>query len=181
MAARQPKTTEVFIISCKLKITKLADCSVVDNWNSNIFTMSTTDIMSIPGVYIDHDMFDNELHNLFEFAQSNGIKMSGQIIVFQRNKGDNNIAGRVAGKYDISNKEISYEMCDINVSVKSNKQASHKLTEEEKQALFTEFWTQTQRIPRPTEKYKEFNIGGYFHGARKNKELFDRLNSLMIQ
>lgn len=171
--------SDVLVLSCKVKITKLPSSELVSQFDSEVFVLTETDIFVTSNDYIDQDLFDSELQRLFEFIQSVGIKLRGQILIYQRPKGDNQMTSRVGGRYDISTKEFTFELCDIHVNVKSSKPPAQKLSEEEKQRLFVEFWQSTNRIPRPQEKYKEFNIGSYFHGAKKNKELFDRLSVIM--
>lgn len=141
-----------------------------------IFIIAESEVYHTVYDWIDQSVVEAELQKLFVYLQQKAVKCKGNILVYQRYKNTNDSV--LSGQYNISPTEFSFENCELSIKSKTVKEPTPRLTDEQKRLLFAEYWQNFGRIPRSTEKYKNFNIGTYFHNARKNKELFDTLNTV---
>lgn len=173
MSARESK---VLVLACKIKFKSTINEQSITSFTNDYFELSDNDV-SVNGIdWFDKDNFEENLENLISFAHDIKNKLKGDVLVYVKTSDD----AVNTGKYHITSKGWKYSTCEINISVKAAAKDKPKaLTEEEKIALFREYWENKHSAPAKNEIYKGFRIGAFYTTAMKNEDLITLLKDIM--
>lgn len=124
--------------------------------------------------WIDKTMFEEELETILNITKKHKFKAHGQVMCRIR-EGDlySDIVYKVGSK-------IKIKRCELAVCIKREKTDPPKmLTDEEKLAVFREYWQKKHAIPQKSEVYKDFKIGMYYTTADKSSLTMEAIRSIM--
>lgn len=127
--------------------------------------------------WFEKERFDEAARELIAFAKRWKNKIGGDMIVVCR-ADDSEDAARVSGRYRLK-KDIEFEECDINVSLRKTRAQPKVLTEDEKVMLCREYADEKHKLPSKNEVYKGFRIGAFYHTLSKNSTLFQQVAEVM--
>ena len=173
MASREPR---ILVLSCKVSFRSTINEESISSFANDYFELddNTVNISSVD--WFDQGNFEEQIDNLITFAREIKNKIKGDVLVYVKGADDS----VTTGKYHITSKEWGFSRCDINITVRQGKKEKPKqLTEEEKVALFREYWEAKHTAPAKNEIYKGFRIGSFYTSAMKNEDLIAALKDIM--
>ena len=168
---------KVLVLSCKVNFNSTVNEQALSNYNNNYFEVLENEVNIANIDWFDKGSFEEEIGSLIAFSGEIKNKIKGDVLVYTKYSDD-----RVeTGKYHITTKGLKYSPCDVSISVRKEKKEKPKqLTEEEKIALFREYWEKKHSAPGKSEIYKGFRIGSFYATAMKNEDLIAALKGIMI-
>lgn len=167
---------KILVLACKIKFRNTVNEQNISAFNNDYFELGENDVNVSIVDWIDQHDFEEQVDNLIAFSREIRNKIKGDVLVYIRGS-DDSVA---TGKYHVGSKEWGFTRCDINISVKQpSKDKPKQLTEEEKIALFREYWQAKHTVPGKNEIYKGFKIGGFYSTAMKNEDLIAALKDIM--
>lgn len=170
--------SKVLVLSTKLTLESSVPQQYLSEFSSMYFDITENEVV-VPSIdWFGKDSFEEELDNVKAFAKQVKNKLKGEVLVYVKEGEDTLYQGR----YKVSPKEIEFEQCELNVSVKKQKAEKAKtLTDSEKLDLFREYWEEKQKVPGKSEVYKGFRIGTFFNSMMKNQNTIEVLNQIMAE
>ena len=176
MAARS-KSPKVLVLACKIRFRNTINEEAISSFANDYFELNENEVSISTIDWFDRDNFEEQVDNLITFSREIKNKIKGDVLVYVKSADDS----VMTGKYHITAKEWSFSKCDLNISVRSERKEKPKqLTEEEKIALFREYWENKHEAPTKNEIYKGFRIGAFYTAAMKNEELISSLKDIMV-
>ena len=173
MAAREPK---VLVLACKVAFRSTINEESISSFTNDYFELEDNQVNVSMVDWFDQGNFEEQIDNLITFAREIKNKIKGDVLVYVKGADDS----VTTGKYHITTKEWGFSRCDINITVRQDKKEKPKqLTEEEKVALFREYWDSKHTAPAKNEIYKGFRIGAFYTTAMKNEDLIAALKDIM--
>lgn len=167
----------VMVIGYDVKFKDSISPELVDIYVDDSAFKVTTDEVIIPKyVWFNQEFFDADLDELYAFCRDENVKVKGDIYVVRRESETSDPM-----QQHIKLKSTSYDIneCTFNITVKSaNKTKRKPLTEEEKIALYKEYWDAKRKPPPPKEVYKEFRIGTFYASCKKNGDLLQIIEDI---
>lgn len=169
--------THLFPLAVSLAFrSSLPEQAVTDLNAIHFFVVTPERISLFVQDWIDKRTFEEELETIMSISKKYKCKMRGYIMCRIR-EGD--VYGDIA--YKISSK-IKLKRCEFSISIKREKsEAAKVLTEEEKLAVFREYWNRKHTIPQKSEVYKDFKIGLYYSTADKSSLTMEALRGIMTE
>ena len=168
--------TKVLVLACKIGFKSTINESSITSFVNDYFELSDNGVNINSVDWFDKDNFEAELDSLITFSKEIKNKIKGDVLVYVKHSDDSVQTGR----YKLSSKEWTYSNCDISISVKQkDKQKPKVLSENEKIALFKEYWDNRHSAPKKSEIYKGFHIGQFYTSAMKNEDLIAALKDIM--
>ena len=167
---------KILVLACKVGFRSTVNERNIESFNNDYFELTDNGVNISNIDWFDEENFQNEIDNLIAFSREIKNKIKGVILVYVKGPNDN----VETGKYHVSSKEWSYSPCEINISIKQkDKEKPKPLTENEKIALFREYWDAKHAAPKKNEIYKGFRIGSFYTAAMKNEDLITALRDIM--
>ena len=167
----------VLVLSTKLTLDTSLSNEMIEEFSSLFFDINESEVTVPCCDWIDKASFEEDFDNLRVFARQIKNKLKGDVLVYVRNAETDTVT---QGRYKCMAKEITFEECELNISIKKGlKEKPKALTEEEKIALFREYWELKHQIPGKSETYKGFRIGTFFNTMMKNQNMIEILNNIM--
>ena len=168
--------SKILVLACKIAFKSTINEQSIEHFTNDYFEITDNGINVSVVDWFDKSNFEDEIDNLIAFSREIKNKIKGDVLVYIKSSDDSVNTGR----YKITNKEWSYSNCDINISVRQKDKAKPKaLTENEKLALFREYWEAKHAAPKKNEIYKGFHIGSFYTSAMKNEDLIATLKDIM--
>ena len=168
--------SKVLVLACKILFKSTVNESNISSFVNDYFELNENGVSVNSVDWFDRENFENEIDNLIAFSKEIKNKIKGDVLVYVKNEDDSVVTGR----YKISTKEWKYSNCDVNITVKQKQKEKPKiLTENEKIALFKEYWDNKHAAPKKSEIYKGFHIGQFYTSAMKNEDLIAALKDIM--
>ena len=168
--------SRVLILACKLKFKSSIDESRIESFNNDYFELNDNEVNVSVVDWIEQENLEEQIDNLISFSREIKNKISGDVLVYVRTPNES----INTGKYHVNSKEWGFTKCEINISVrKPSKDKAKQLTENEKIALFREYWNTKHTAPSKNEIYKGFKVGSFYNTAMKNEELIAALRDIM--
>lgn len=168
---------KVLVLACRIKFNSTVNEQALSNYNNNYFDILENEVNISNIDWFDKESFEEEIENLITFSHEIKNKIKGDVLVYVKGTDD----GVETGKYHITSKGSKFSTCDVNITVKQERKEKPKqLTEDEKIALFKEYWEKKHSAPGKNEIYKGFRIGSFYSTAMKNEDLITALKMIMI-
>lgn len=171
----------VMVIACDVKFSDSLRSDQLDSFNEEYgdssFELSEDGLYMPMYEWFQQQFFEADLDELYEFCRSEHVKLKGNIYMIKREVKD--------GDYQQVHVKLGskvYEMIDCTFSINVRKGGANKrkvLSNDDKLALFKEYWESKQRIPNSNEVYKDFRIGSFYATCKKNSDMMDSLNSIL--
>lgn len=147
----------------------------IDKYNNDYFEITE----EIPKVscyeWFDKGRFDEAVRELIKFAKQWKNKITGELVVICKGEDDDKV---ISGRYKLK-KDIEFEECDVNITLRKSREKAKVLTEDEKIALCKDYAKNKKKIPGKSEVYKGFKIGSFYHTLSKNSTLFQHVEEVM--
>lgn len=170
-------SSKVLVLACKIKFNSTVNELALSNYNNNYFDVLENEVNVSNIDWFDKESFEEEIENLITFSQEIKNKIKGDVLVYVKGSDDSVETGR----YHITSKGSKFSSCDVNITVRQEKKEKPKqLTEDEKIALFREYWDKKHSAPGKNEVYKGFRIGNFYTTAMKNEDLITALKGIMV-
>lgn len=168
--------SKVLVLACKVSFRSTINEESISSFTNDYFELNDNMVNISMIDWFDQGNFEEQIDNLITFSREIKNKIKGDVLVYVKGSDDS----VMSGKYHITSKEWGFIRCDINISVRQDKKEKPKqLTEEEKVALFREYWDVKHTAPAKNEIYKGFRIGAFYTSAMKNEDLIAALRDIM--
>ncbi len=165
----------ILILSSKVNFKSDVPAQLLTDWNNDYFAITGNEAEVSTVDWIEKTHFEESMSAVRTFGKRIKNRVKGEILVFLRSETEE----VRTGKYKISSSKITFEECDLNISVrKSNKEKGKSLTEEEKIELFREYWNEKHKEPAKNEVFKNFRIGTFYATAMKNNAIAETLRQI---
>ena len=158
------------IISSNVQFKDSIPLDVAETYAESSFTVTENDVTIPLYEWYKEDTFNAELDELYAFCRDTKSKVKGNIFLVRKANDD---VGTDLVQHCIKLGTKSYKMdeCSFIISVRSNKPKKKSLTEDEKVALFKEYWESKHQVPPPKEVYKDFRIGAFYESCKRNGDM----------
>ena len=159
------------ILNCDLKLKKTVnDSSLLDSLSFLKVLPDKNTVQSILFEYISKDKFEGEVIKFMSKIKKKGSNIQGKIVFVEKNDDDYR-----TGIYNIAGDGIEENYQKIKILPTKIKQDEPKkrMKQEEKIALFKEFYDKYNRVPEKNETYKDFNIGKFVTTAMNQKVILE--------
>lgn len=167
--------TQVFPLAVQLDFKSSLPEPVLEELDTiRLFSVSPEHVSMLVQEWIDKTTFEEELEAIMSTLKRRKLKGHGQIMCRIR---EGETYGDIV--YKVGSK-IAIKRCEFSIVVKREKtEAPVALTDEEKLALFRDFWQNKHAIPQKSEVYKDFKIGMYYSTADKSSNTMEAIRGIM--
>ena len=165
----------VLILSTKLNFKSDVPEALLNEWTNDFFNIDGHEAIINNVDWFDKTRFEASVAALQTFGKRIKNKVKGDVLVFV--KGDDDSVR--TGKYKLTTSKITFEECELNISIRRElKQKPKSLSEEEKIELFRTYWNEKHKEPTKNEVYRNFRIGAFYANAMKNKDIAEMLHQI---
>ena len=161
------------VLQAKLPLKSTVDPDSLSQFSNTFFELTDNQALVPCFEWLDKNAFESELDSMMKWLKKRKNKITGELLV--ATKEDDNI---MQGRYNVRSK-LSFENCEIAMTIKKSRPQTKALTDSEKLSLFKEYWEQKKEIPKPSEVFKGFRIGSFYATLIKNESWMEQLQSIM--
>lgn len=169
----------VMVIHHDIKFKDTLTTEQVEIYAESSFTITEDRVIIPQYVWFKEEFFTADLDELYAFCTDEKVKVKGNIFIVRKQSDDDEFEP-TQQHIKIGVKGYEIEDCSFNVTLRHSNNGEKKkaLTEEEKIALFKEYWEKKRKIPPPKEVYKDFRIGTFYNTCKKNGDLLNVMNTI---
>lgn len=164
------------VIASDIKFTSTLNPEQLENYIEDTTFDVSVDGVEIPKFeWFKQDFFESELDELYEFCRDVKAKVKGNIFLVRKDGDDGE---PIQHHVKLGSKEYDFNECSFSISVRKSGEKRKTLTQDEKVALFKEYWDKKHQIPPPKEVYKDFKLGMFYNQCKKNGDLLQLMENI---
>lgn len=167
----------VMIIASDIKFKNSLSDEEIESYSGSIFTVTEDGVDASLYTWVKEEFFDGELDELYQFAKENSNKLKGHVFIVRKAE-DREDCETIQYDIKLGAKDYESDECKFNITVRKQREKKKVLTQDEKLALFKEYWELKRKEPPAKEVYKDFRIGAFYNTCKKNADLLAVLTDI---